>query len=286
MGKQQTARASGRHPAAPSPSSPNLRDNAASVAAPRSELPGWFWGLLGCLSVLGVGFTVLFFVIEPPRGGSALPPSAAPTSVPLDRAASGPQIVPMTPPPASPAAALARPRPRPHTFRIAHAAGAPRAAPSLGGETDQATGDQATGDGDDADDAPAPAVAKAKAPAVAVKAPGPDPKAPATESKALAASAKAPAAAVKASDVTPKVAAAASGTPGGELKPSVTAKPAPRPPGAAGKVAVAPAKAPAAQAGKDDGKEAGKDDDQPAGARKPPSSPDNKSNDKLDGTEL
>jgi hypothetical protein len=271
MGKQQAARASGRHPAATHESSANLRDHAASLAVPRGELPGWFWGLLGCLSVLGVGFTVLFFIVEPPGGPSALPSTAAATSAPLDPPASGPQIVPMTPPPASPAAALARPRPRPHAFRIAHAAGAPRAAPSAGGETDQAMDDQPTAD--DADDAPAPVAAKAAPVAAKTTAPAP---------KALAAAAKAPVAEMQASDVTPNVAAATPGALGGDPKPSVSAKASPRPLASAGRVAVSPAKLPAAQAGKDDGK----DDDQPAAARKPPASPDSKSNDKLDGTEL
>ena len=38
------------------------RGNTARVVLHKSALPGWFWGMLGCLSVLGVGFAVLILV--------------------------------------------------------------------------------------------------------------------------------------------------------------------------------------------------------------------------------
>ena len=42
--------------------------------APRApELPSIFWGALGCVSVLGVGFTVLFLVARPGAGGRRRP---------------------------------------------------------------------------------------------------------------------------------------------------------------------------------------------------------------------
>lgn len=167
MGKQQTARASGGQSSAgaSAEASANPRHNTARVVMRNNELPGWFWGLLGCLSVLGVGSGVLFLIFKPAGGATVAGPDPAPAPAQIDRAPArrGPQIdiEPMAPPLAPPPEALAAPRPKaaPHPLKIArspltpHAAGA--AAPA--GETDSEPAS-------DADDAPKPKT-KAKAPA-------------------------------------------------------------------------------------------------------------------------
>jgi hypothetical protein len=198
MGKQQTASASGgQSPAgASAEASAPPGENTARVVMRNNELPGWFWGLLGCLSVLGVGSGVLFLIFKPPGGTAVAGPSLATTPAPIDRAPArrGPQIdiEPMAPPPAPPPEELAAPKPKvaPHPLRIARSPGTPHAADAPSGETDPAT----AGDSDDAptpkvkakagdsDDAPTPKV-KAKAgdsddapkPKVKAKAPAADP---------------------------------------------------------------------------------------------------------------
>ena len=44
---------------------PTARHSTARVSTTqgvrRSELPGWFWGALGCLTVLVVGLSIVFF---------------------------------------------------------------------------------------------------------------------------------------------------------------------------------------------------------------------------------
>src|ERR1700689_5292307 len=122
MAKQQTARTSGGQtsaggpaggPAGPMESRANPRENTARVAMRGSELPGWFWGLLGCLSVLGVGSAVLFFVFKP-AGGLAGPANLAAPAAPADRSTSSAQIdiEPMAPPPA-PGGPAPKPTPPP-----------------------------------------------------------------------------------------------------------------------------------------------------------------------------
>ncbi len=205
MGKQQTASASGgQSPAgASAEASPPPGENTARVVMRNNELPGWFWGLLGCLSVLGVGSGVLFLIFKPPGGMAVAGTGLASTPAPIDRASArrGPQIdiEPMAPPPAPPPEALAAPKPKvaPHPLRIARSPGTPHAADAPSGETDPTT----AGDSDDApkprvktkaadsDDTPTPDAPK---PRVKTKAPAADPdddqaaharKAPSTDDK-------------------------------------------------------------------------------------------------------
>jgi type IV secretory pathway VirB10-like protein len=180
MGKQQTARASSGHAAVPSESSLNPRENTARVSMRGNELPGWFWGVLGCLSVLGIGFAVLFLLVKAPTGATPPAPSLAATAPPADGARAsarrGPQIdiEPMAPPalPALPADGLpaARPKAAPRPVRVAHS---PLPAhPSSADKTDQADQTDKTDKeaepaaASDSDDAPrASAKTKAKTPA-------------------------------------------------------------------------------------------------------------------------
>jgi hypothetical protein len=167
MGKQQTARASGGHPTAPSGGSSespaNPRENAARVAMRGNELPGWFWGLLGCLSVLGVGSAVLFLIFKPPSGVAA-PPGLATTTAAADRTSAqrGAQIdiEPMAPPPIPAAEAPAPPKPKPaRLLKIAHAPAASH--PSTAGSEEPAPATE--GESADSGDAPKVEAPRAKA---------------------------------------------------------------------------------------------------------------------------
>jgi hypothetical protein len=146
-------------PAAPRASAP---ENTARVVMHKSALPGWFWGMLGCLSVLGVGFGVLIFVARnglldggavapaPAAATAASPAVPAPAVVP---AGSPPrpqieQLVPPPPPPLIPATE-AKPRTQAHAIKLARS-------PS-GGHAAAAADKPAVADKPAADDKPAAA---------------------------------------------------------------------------------------------------------------------------------
>ncbi len=140
-------------PAAPRASAP---ENTARVVMHKGTLPGWFWGMLGCLSVLGVGFGVLIVVAR--NGlldGGAVGPAAAVAAPPAP--ASGPagsrprpQIEQLVPPPPAPLIPAAEPklRAQPHAIKLARS-------PSGGHpvSADKATDDK-PGDDKPADDKP------------------------------------------------------------------------------------------------------------------------------------
>ena len=149
MAERPRATASGRSQPAPAAQAPAAqaraaRQSTARVATTqgvrRSELPGWFWGALGCLTVLVVGLTIVFVMGQP--GAASAPtgdmvPAVIPTSPDRRR-----------PRPAQP------PAPRRRSVRArAGIHVEPMAAP-------QAAIDQV---------APAPVVAKPKAPARPLK---------------------------------------------------------------------------------------------------------------------
>src|SRR5215212_828824 len=75
MADRPRATASGRSRPAPAAQAPAARQTTARVATTqglrRSELPGWFWGALGCLTVLVVGLTVVFIMGQ--QGGASAP---------------------------------------------------------------------------------------------------------------------------------------------------------------------------------------------------------------------
>jgi len=110
----------------------------------RSELPGWFWGALGCLTVLVVGLSIVFLmgqagpaptppaaavktvetVVAPPVGrpgpGAAADPVAHAPSIKIE-----PMVAPAPAPPpaagetAAPHPAAAKPRPATRPIKVA-----------------------------------------------------------------------------------------------------------------------------------------------------------------------
>jgi hypothetical protein len=85
MAERPRAAASGSSRTAPTarPASgqtppPTARHSTARVSTTqgvrRSELPGWFWGALGCLTVLVVGLSIVFLMGQ--AGPAAAPPAA------------------------------------------------------------------------------------------------------------------------------------------------------------------------------------------------------------------
>src|SRR4029078_9097226 len=123
MAERPRAAAPGRSQVAhPAPgaqrTAPSARPSTARVSPPqgvlRSELPGWFWGALGCLTVLVVGLSVVFLMGQ--TGPAPTPPVATAKAV---RAAPAPppapahtsrRAAPPPPPPARPGGALCAPR--------------------------------------------------------------------------------------------------------------------------------------------------------------------------------
>src|SRR4029078_13134460 len=107
MAERPRAAAPGRSQVAhPAPgaqrTAPSARPSTARVSPPqgvlRSELPGWFWGALGCLTVLVVGLSVVFLMGQ--AGPAPTPPVATAKAV---------EAAPAPPP--APAAPSAQPAP-------------------------------------------------------------------------------------------------------------------------------------------------------------------------------
>ena len=108
-------------------------EDTARVVMHKSALPGWFWGMLGCLSVLGVGFGVLIVVARNGllEGGAVGPATAAaatvavPTAPAPTTASAGsrpqPQIEQLVPPPAAPLVPTKASKPvaQPHAIKLA-----------------------------------------------------------------------------------------------------------------------------------------------------------------------
>ena len=107
-------------------------EDTARVVMHKSALPGWFWGMLGCLTVLGVGFGVLIVVarnglldggpVGPARAAAAAAALAAPpVSAPAPASAASrpqPQIEQLAPPPAVPLIPAAEPKSHPQSHAI------------------------------------------------------------------------------------------------------------------------------------------------------------------------
>jgi hypothetical protein len=120
MAERPRAAVSGK--SRPAPTSPaGTRHSTARVATTQgraSELPGWFWTALGCMTVLVVGLTVVFFVFQP----SAAPkPAGEAAAAPLPPAVTT-TVVPSAPPPAAEA-----PRPAAQGIRVERMATPPPA---------------------------------------------------------------------------------------------------------------------------------------------------------------
>jgi hypothetical protein len=156
------------------------------------DLPNWFWGALGCLSVLVVGFGVLLLVGRGDGGGAAQATSretaAVPTTAPVQKwgapapaAGARIQVEPLAAAPAPPAAPpvvatraeLRRPRGRSWAARAAAAAAAATAAKAQDAKAQPAkAAAESAGDGDD-DQAAGAEEPAAKAPAAREVAPAP-----------------------------------------------------------------------------------------------------------------
>src|SRR5262245_7144677 len=113
MAERPRATASSRSRPAPAAQAPDQRrlstarvstTQAAQAGARRSELPGWFWGALGFLTILVVGLSVVFFIGQTgpapspsPAAASASPAAPAPAAA----AAEAPAAAPAAPAPAA-----------------------------------------------------------------------------------------------------------------------------------------------------------------------------------------
>jgi hypothetical protein len=122
MAERPRAAVSGKsRPASTSPAPAAARHSTARVATTQgrgSELPGWFWTALGCMTVLVVGLTVVFFVFQP---------SAAPAAPGEAAAAPLPAAVTTTVVPSAPARAAEAPRPPAQGIRVERMATPPPA---------------------------------------------------------------------------------------------------------------------------------------------------------------
>jgi hypothetical protein len=163
MANRQSAHASTRADAP--------EDTARVMMHKSGALPGWFWGMLGCLSVLGAGFGVLIVVAR--NGlldGGAVGPTSAPAAAtvaaptaPGPAAATAaahpqPQIEPLAPAPVARVVPAEAPKPRtqPHAIKLArspsggHAAVADKPASDKGGAADKAAAEDKSAAPDEA----------------------------------------------------------------------------------------------------------------------------------------
>jgi pyruvate dehydrogenase E2 component (dihydrolipoamide acetyltransferase) len=137
MAERPRASAAGRSQPASSP--PAAQRHSTARVAPtqgvrRTELPGWFWGALGCLTVLVVGLSVVFVLGQ---SGAAPTPAAAATQ----RVETAP--VPAAAAPAAPAQAAEAQKPGAPSIHIEPMAApaapvAPAAAPAAAPASHQA----------------------------------------------------------------------------------------------------------------------------------------------------
>src|SRR5436305_285959 len=91
-------------------SQPNARHETARVVLHKNTVPGWFWGLLGFLSVVAIGSTGLLLAAKAGVLGLQVPPPASTVAVapavatpPTAPAAATPPAVPAAAPSAAPA---------------------------------------------------------------------------------------------------------------------------------------------------------------------------------------
>jgi hypothetical protein len=170
MGDRPTASKPAAPPVTQPPASasgsphPVAHETTARVATQKTPLPSFFWGALGCVSVLTVGFTVLFVVARPGAAAVTLPPPVplpppAAVTAPPPPPRPSPDIQPMAPPAAPPAAPVEAPaaHAKPvvvHPVKVARAPSASEAggvaavtkkkAPKTADQTDDSSDDGAT----------------------------------------------------------------------------------------------------------------------------------------------
>jgi hypothetical protein len=134
-----------------------------SLHGGRGELPGWFWGVLGCLSVLAVGLSVLFLLVRSNPGLSPL--GAGPALAPAGSAAPAPasgglgrgsriQVEQLASPPSPALAPLPAPKPKapPKGVKVAHSPTGKATRPGEGATAGAAE----ESDDDEAEEAPPP----------------------------------------------------------------------------------------------------------------------------------
>jgi len=111
---------------APAGAPADAHDNTARGVIHKGALPAWFWGMIGCLSVLGVGFGILIVVAR--NGlldGGAVGPAAAAAAAPSPVGPPpGPQIEQLVPPPSARPMPTSAPKPRAqlHVIKLARSA--------------------------------------------------------------------------------------------------------------------------------------------------------------------
>jgi hypothetical protein len=166
MAERRTASVPGVAPLAPAqPNAGNRPERHQTervvVPARAGQLPNWFWGALGCLSVLGVGFTIMLVVGRPaaeaPRPAVVTAPPAAPA------APQGIQVEQLAPPPPPPSPApVHRAAPRPvKVARLPAAAPAAAAQPAADDDAAVEAAFGITADPDQKGDSPKPEARKA-----------------------------------------------------------------------------------------------------------------------------
>ena len=157
MAERPRAAASGRSRPAPAAQAPAGRHSTARVATTqgvrRSELPGWFWGALGCLTVLVVGLTIVFVMGQPgaasaptgdivpaiiptrPAQAVAAPGAAARAPEAQPARAAGIRVEPMAPPASEQGAAasvVAKPKAPTRPLKVARSPAAAKPKPAGG----------------------------------------------------------------------------------------------------------------------------------------------------------
>jgi hypothetical protein len=161
MVERPPASSGGTRPARPGalPASESHQHTARIALHGRSQLPGWLWGVMGCLTVLGIGFAALFVIMKP-ADAPTTPPTAimaapvapsAPAAAPAPRAP-GIQVEQMAAPPAT-APAPPRPKAPPRVVKVARSPSGARTA----GEAAEEGG--AAAEASDDDEAPKPKTA-------------------------------------------------------------------------------------------------------------------------------
>ncbi|SRR6266540_4289220 len=139
--------------------------HTARIAVQRGgALPGWLWGMLGCLTVLGIGFAVLFMVMKPgaappiPAATTVVAPVPTPPPPAAGARAPGIEVEPIAAPGRAPGiASTPKPRPTVRAVKVARSPGAARTAEAA------AAGDDSGGSDDEEQAPPKPKTAAREA---------------------------------------------------------------------------------------------------------------------------
>jgi hypothetical protein len=124
MAERRTASAPGAAatPAPVHPAGEGERERHQTARVPSSsgaQLPNWFWGALGCLIVLGVGFTVMLFVVRSSAEPSRPAVVGAPGALPTAAQGKGIQVEQLAPPPAPAPAPVPARKAAPRAIKVA-----------------------------------------------------------------------------------------------------------------------------------------------------------------------